>query len=460
LGTGRLTEAKYRARILAGLVQTIFRSMRNGSAKLMLTDSQINQLIQKYIKRLLDDDLRFRLDYPDFQAKGDRLGQELYSDMMEERGKTEHQLVAYDFSEAAKEVATVLAEANIKDTPAGSLEFNKMRQKLLQAKIRYWEIMAERAVGRHLTANAPETPPVFDASETSALIPAHPSTPQVTIGELVAAYWKERIESKKERSKQKYQTIRTRILEFFSENTPVHTIGYYQCKDFRDFIQNYAGKTLAPKTVNYYLDFLRGMFNFEAQTTRAFNHNPAGGVRVEDNRPEEDKRAPFDLYDLELMFVRSPHYFKDRFRKAHQFWLPLLGLYTGARLEELCQLKASDIKKVDGIWVVDINEFDEKKSVKTGERRKVTLHPFLLELGFHRFAESRPEEGQLFDLNYVNNRWSHAYSQQFKKFKDRAGIDSRPNYKVFHSFRKTVATHLKDQMVDEVITAELLGHKH
>jgi hypothetical protein len=25
-------------------------------------------------------------------------------------------------------------------------------------------------------------------------------------------------------------------------------------------------------------------------------------------------------------------------RKVHQFWLPLVGLYTGARVNEICQL--------------------------------------------------------------------------------------------------------------------------
>ena len=49
---------------------------------------------------------------------------------------------------------------------------------------------------------------------------------------------------------------------------------------------------------------------------------------------------------------------------------------------------------------------------------------------------------------------------QFKKFKDKAGIDPTPRWKTFYSFRHTVSKRLKDLEVPEVYAAELLGHKH
>ena len=240
----------------------------------------------------------------------------------------------------------------------------------------------------------------------------------------------------------------------------MHTIDYYKCREFRDWIKASRKPPLSPKKVNDYMDFFRGMLNFELKTTRTLQHNPAEGIREKDTKSDQERKPPFDLEDLELIFVQSKEYGQDKFKKAHQFWLPLLALYTGARLEELCQLVVGDIQEFKGIWIIDINEWDELKSIKTGERRRVPIHPFILELGFHRYAMSRSKEGQLFDLNYIKNRWSHHYVMEFKRFKDKAGIDPTPRWKTFYSFRHTVSKRLKDLDVQEVHAAELLGHKH
>lgn len=94
LRTAQITTAKYRARVMAGFIQGIFINLKKGGNLSVLTNEQINDLIQNHIKQLLDDDLRFRLEYPDLQAKEEWHRQELYTDMMEERGKTEEALVS------------------------------------------------------------------------------------------------------------------------------------------------------------------------------------------------------------------------------------------------------------------------------------------------------------------------------------------------------------------------------
>ncbi len=56
LKTGNLTDAKYKARILAGQVQLIFQLLRKGGAILSkLSDAQIQKLVTQYIKRSLDN---------------------------------------------------------------------------------------------------------------------------------------------------------------------------------------------------------------------------------------------------------------------------------------------------------------------------------------------------------------------------------------------------------------------
>lgn len=89
-----------------------------------------------------------------------------------------------------------------------------------------------------------------------------------------------------------------------------------------------------------------------------------GPMKIEDDVKARDQAYPFDMQQLQALFS-SPLYTgcrDERFRAepgktdmsgTSWFWLPLLGLWTGARLNELCQLRVDDIKTEDGIpfWV-------------------------------------------------------------------------------------------------------------
>ena len=133
-------------------------------------------------------------------------------------------------------------------------------------------------------------------------------------------------------------------------------------------------------------------------------------------------------------------------------------MYTGARLEEICQLDTTDIIEVDGVWCMDINQNGPKKSVKTAEQRLVPLHPFLLELGLVRFAQKLPPGKLWKHLKHHGKSWGHYVTRWFKAFKDGAGIDPTPGKKTFHSFRHTVSTALKYKEVSERDIDELTGH--
>lgn len=80
--------------------------------------------------------------------------------------------------------------------------------------------------------------------------------------------------------------------------------------------------------------------------------------------------------------------------QAHCYWLPLLGLYTGARVNEVCQLNPQcDILEEDGIWYLNITADSPapkgvRKSVKNASsKRRVPVHSRLLALGFVAYVE-------------------------------------------------------------------------
>ena len=77
--------------------------------------------------------------------------------------------------------------------------------------------------------------------------------------------------------------------------------------------------------------------------------------------------------------------------------MPLLGLFTGAREAELCQLHVADVyqDEATAIWVIDINQREDKK-LKSGEQneRRIPLHPQLVRLGFLKFVAQMKDRGK------------------------------------------------------------------
>src|SRR5690349_21905830 len=81
-------------------------------------------------------------------------------------------------------------------------------------------------------------------------------------------------------------------------------------------------------------------------------------------------REPWEVAELQLLFT-SPVYLggarPDGGRGEAAYWLPLLGLYTGARQGELAPLVVGDVTQdTTGIAVITITENEERgTSLKT-----------------------------------------------------------------------------------------------
>jgi integrase len=169
---------------------------------------------------------------------------------------------------------------------------------------------------------------------------------------------------------------------------------------------------------------------------------------------DQDKRDPFTDEDLQAIFS-APWFRTGRgeltkngtYREFLPFyyWLPLLGLFTGARINELCQLAVTDLRRSGaGVWFIDINDEDEHKKVKTANAiRRVPVHPFLLECGLDRWHEALSRAGyrRLFPELKRDSIKGHSKGavRWFSDYLGRQGIP-RDNRKVFHSFRHGLTT--------------------
>jgi integrase len=83
--------------------------------------------------------------------------------------------------------------------------------------------------------------------------------------------------------------------------------------------------------------------------------------------------------------------------------VPWLCAYTGARVNEITQLRTCDVLTVDGIPCIRITP--EAGTVKTAKKRTVPLHPHLIEMKFVEFAHTKKGETPLFySLKRQRNR--------------------------------------------------------
>lgn len=131
--------------------------------------------------------------------------------------------------------------------------------------------------------------------------------------------------------------------------------------------------------------------------------------------------------------------------------LILLGAYTGARIEELCQLRKEHVITVDGVKMFDIVDSKTVAGI-----RQVPVHPKLTAL-VDRLAKASTD-GYLVPTD-SNNKYgirSDALSKAFGRLKTAMGFDRT---RVFHSIRATVITQLVRADIADRLIKELVGHE-
>ncbi len=178
----------------------------------------------------------------------------------------------------------------------------------------------------------------------------------------------------------------------------------------------------------------------------------------------------FSTDDLKALF-ESVAYRECQFDTPSKYWLPVLGLFTGARLNELCQLLKTDIGRHGEIDTISIMDEEENKRLKTeASRRIVPIHSKLIELGFLEFVKSAPA-GRLFPHLREDPLKPGSYiakaTEDFTSYRRTVGVGNKEgegkSRKAFHSFRSTfidAMRHAKPEPVPEERRTRLVGHEY
>jgi integrase len=113
-----------------------------------------------------------------------------------------------------------------------------------------------------------------------------------------------------------------------------------------------------PESVNSSINNLAALMNY-AENEALIPKSPARGLRLAITTRKKDRRNPFSVEQLGRIFgPASPLYrsgtpLEDR---SGRFWVPLLSLWSGMRLNECCQLVINDVRYMREVPVIVIAE--------------------------------------------------------------------------------------------------------
>lgn len=153
-----------------------------------------------------------------------------------------------------------------------------------------------------------------------------------------------------------------------------------------------------------------------------------------------------------------------------RFWVPLIALFHGLRLNEICQLYTQDVRTLEGELVLEVRPFldngetHDKRLKNKASTRTVPVHPELLKMGFAEFVEERrkdPQSDRLFpELRAARKSGSYAdiFSKWFTGFLVNA-LGEKPRA-TFHSLRHGWRDALREADVSEERVNKLGGWAH
>lgn len=199
-------------------------------------------------------------------------------------------------------------------------------------------------------------------------------------------------------------------------------------------------RVMSATNVCKYLTIFQEFLRF-CRKERLLNEDMADIITKPTIDKNKNNWKPFTSQDLLLIFNRKTYFRRFNNSDNAKFWIPLISLYSGARLNEICQIRLDDIKNDNGVDYFCIDDEGENQSVKNyPSKRRVPIHPILKKLGLIQQIEQQRKlkKDRLFDsLKYTpKNKYAGSISNAFRYYLDNT-IKLTDSKKVFHSFRHT-----------------------
>ncbi|MCG8683424.1 MAG: site-specific integrase [Desulfobacterales bacterium] len=492
LRTGVLGLAKERAWIIAGKLKRLFRWLQEkivGSEDMKLDRDKVNKIVEGYIQeglREIEEEILVNGTVvgktPDTYERTIG-GLETLRSMDIDNAKELNLQVAY------REVDEILAQQGIK-VDRHHNDYKRLCHNVLKARIGLREVEIAHKQGHfnkkfdHERCGLPRPQKNTTAHANLTVVEEKPRKKKkesILLADLIQKHQQENIRSDawSTSTQNDYKSI-GKVLVRLLGDVPVHTLSFDEFREYKEAMQclpprfistlKYskmrAGdviklnmpqeKTISVQSINKNFAYTKSLFTWAA-TNRYITDNPTGVLTIKERKTSKEVREAFSANDIRAMFRNL----KNGTTHSYQFWIPVLGLFTGCRREELCQLHVNDLKLTgEGIWYLDINEDTPDKTLKnTASKRVIPLHPHIVDdLKFPEYVQEIKHERIFPKLKKTNNRYGHYFGKWFNEFIKTIGVKTET--KNFHSFRHGFITNLTEMMVPEVLIKSLAGHAH
>lgn len=246
---------------------------------------------------------------------------------------------------------------------------------------------------------------------------------------------------------------------------PVASIQHRHVEAYRDELAA-GGRVRA--TVQNHLSGIATLVRYGVRTRRiSVAENVFAGVPLNEV-PESDSvldRRAYEIDELRTLF--SSRVYTEGYRPKGQskeaaYWLPLIGLFAGPRLEEVAQLVLRDIQRINGAWVIRIADLDKNQRLKTSSSfRFVPVHQELIRCGLLAYAATLKAAGEtrLFPSLRNDNKYQRfgtSFGSWFGRYLTSIGLaDPRLDY---HAFRFNFKQRCSQSGVRDEVRDALSGH--
>lgn len=216
-----------------------------------------------------------------------------------------------------------------------------------------------------------------------------------------------------------------------------------------------SAKFLSARTVNKYMRHILAVMEW-AEGTGKIRKNPSNSKYLKaqpskDAAPEKG-RYPFSIEQLNALF-QSTAFKEPNSNRPSMYWLPLLALFHGFRMEEMLQIRASDVASTkDGIAIFNLHA-TQGNSLKTmSSARQVPIHSYMFELGFQTLldnAQQRSDRRLFYDvpISKTKMRYQPIFTARFARYLEKQGL--KTDKVSFHSFRHNFRDAGRDAQIPE-----------
>jgi integrase len=213
---------------------------------------------------------------------------------------------------------------------------------------------------------------------------------------------------------------------------------------------------LAAKSINgRYLSVLKSFFN-HAERADWCVKSPAVVLEPMKVVPTGSKDKGYGPEQLQTIFggLRAAAEKSDR---LGYYYLALLALHSGARLDEVAGLRCVDVRETDGHWCMHFDTEGGRALKNSASARIVPIHSRVIELGFLDYLRAQTGERLVGNL-YADNagKFGQPVTQFFAAHLTKVGVKKSRNQN-FHSLRHTWRTAMDRAGVSEAHMDELGG---